>query len=564
MQNRKMRHSPNFGGWFVLKQKGRRRCFIIQYYKQLKKLPHHNINHFSSKQYFKHMKSSASIFLSMLVASLLGGAISLGGYKFFVEETREENFTEKQQVVFSKYANDTETAHDSEAAKPARNYNVPKGLNFVNAAEKVTPAVVHIKTTYQGNAAQFGRHSIEDMFKEFFGDRSLPRDYGNQGKRMSSGSGVIITTDGYIATNNHVVEHANSIEVVLNDKRSYPATIIGRDPTTDLALLKVEGKNLPFVPFGNSDAVKIGEWVLAVGNPFDLTSTVTAGIVSAKARNINILRGRNNYSVESFIQTDAAVNPGNSGGALVDLDGKLVGINTAIATQTGSYSGYSFAVPVTLVKKVMDDLLNYGEVQRALMGVNILDVNAKLAKEKNIDKIEGVYIAGVNPGSGADDAGILSGDIILSINGTKVNTSSALQEIVARNHPGDEIDVKIKRDGEIENVRVTLKNKQQTTEIIRKADKKEVEISELGASFQDIDPKKSAELQIPGGVEIVSLKGGKLKAANIQEGFIITHINQKSIRSVEELQQLIPKLSGGTLLQGVYPNGQNAYYGIGF
>jgi len=374
--------------------------------------------------------STGKIFFSMLLASLIGGAVSIAGYKYFIADERSQSFLERQQVVLSKFSNaegKTKDLSDEQPQKKSeRNYEIPAELNFVDAAEKVTPAVVHIKTTYNGSAASYGRNSLEDMMKEFFGDRGGDDGfYGNRGQRMSSGSGVIITDDGYIATNNHVVEGASSIEVVLNDKRSYEGKIVGTDPTTDLALIKVSGEDLPFVPFGNSDAVKIGEWVLAIGNPFDLTSTVTAGIVSAKARNINILRNRDSYSIESFIQTDAAVNPGNSGGALVDLEGNLIGINTAIATNTGSYSGYSFAVPVTLVKKVMDDLLSYGEVQRALMGVTILDINAEVAEQMDIKEIKGVYINGVNPGSGADDAGILKGDIILSINGVEVNDVSA-------------------------------------------------------------------------------------------------------------------------------------------
>lgn len=512
---------------------------------------------------------TGKIFMSMLFASLLGGAITIAGYKLFIEDDKEQSFQDKQQVVLSKFdktdaANET-TKEPNETSKSTRSYVVPEGLNFVLAAEKVTPAVVHIKTTYNASAASYGRNSLEDMMKELFGDQG-DEYYGNRGQRMSSGSGVIITDDGYIATNNHVVDGASSIEVVLDDKRSYDATIVGTDPTTDLALIKVEGYDLPFVPFGNSDEVKIGEWVLAVGNPFDLTSTVTAGIVSAKARNINILRSRNGdqYSIESFIQTDAAVNPGNSGGALVDLDGNLIGINTAIATNTGSYSGYSFAVPVTLVKKVMDDLLSYGEVQRALMGVSILDINAEFAEQQGIDEIRGVYIANVQPGSGGDDAGIVTGDIILSINDVDVNTVSALQETVARNRPGDEIDVKLKRDGEIENIRVTLKNRRQTTEIISREDVIEELIPELGAEVQDVSVDALSELGLNSGIKVAKLKEGKLKAANVQEGFIITHVDKKPVSNAEDLKAIFNDLDGGVLIEGIYPDGEKAYYGIGF
>ncbi len=496
----------------------------------------------------------------MLLASLLGGAFSIVGYKYFIQESPTQSLEERQNVVLSRFL-----AEDSAGTVDAhRNYVVPDGLNFVAAAERVTPAVVHIKTTYNGTAAQFGKNSVEDMFREFFGERGEDGYYGNRGQRMSSGSGVIITDNGYIATNNHVVEGASKIEVVLNDKRRYEATIVGTDPTTDLALLKVEGQGLPFVPFGDSDGIKIGEWVLAVGNPFDLTSTVTAGIVSAKARSINILRSRSNYSIESFIQTDAAVNPGNSGGALVDLDGRLIGINTAIATNTGSYSGYSFAVPVTLVRKVMDDLLSYGEVQRALMGVSIIDVNAELAESESLEVIEGVYIAGVNPGSGAADAGILRGDVILAIEGTKVNNVSELQEIVARNRPGDEINVTLKRGSEVQTVRVTLKNNRQTTEIITRADRDKLLIAELGAEVEEATHAELAELGINSGIKVAKVKEGKLKAANVQEGFIITHVDKKPVSSSEDLRNMLTNIKGGMLIEGVYPDGEKAYYGIGF
>ncbi len=513
--------------------------------------------------------NTGKLFLSMLLAALLGGAISIAGYKYLAGDSNEQSFQDKQQVVLSRFENrgdSTGNATVNSSATETKRYEIPAGLNFVAAAEKVTPAVVHIKTTYDGTAAQYGRNSIEDMLRNFFGDGGEDGYYGNRGQRMSSGSGVIITDDGYIATNNHVVEDASRIEVVLNDKRSFDATIVGTDPNTDLALIKIEGNSLPFVPFGNSDEVKIGEWVLAVGNPFDLTSTVTAGIVSAKARNINILRSRtrSNYSIESFIQTDAAVNPGNSGGALVDLEGKLIGINTAIATNTGSYSGYSFAVPVSLVKKVMDDLLSYGEVQRALMGVSIVDVNAELAEMEDLDEVEGVFIMGVNPGSGADDAGIVRGDIILGINDIAVNNVSELQEIVAQNRPGDQVKVKLKRNDTIEEVMVTLKNRQQTTEIITRADREKGMVSELGAEVVDLEAEELAELGLNSGIKVVELKEGKLKAANVQEGFIITHIDKRPVSSTDNLREMLSNIDGGVLIEGIYPDGEKAYYGIGF
>ena len=315
-----------------------------------------------------------NFFLGLLAASVLGAAAALGGYKILFKETRYDTFDDKQNVRFANYAGDVV---------------VPEGLNFVYAAEAATPAVVHVRTMYergkdQSEARGFEDSPFGDMFKDFFGGQG---NIAPPQPMAGSGSGVIISDDGYIVTNNHVVGDADKIQVVLNDRRSYEAKVIGTDPNTDLALIKIEEKNLPFLKFGDSDKLKIGEWVLAVGNPFDLTSTVTAGIVSAKARNINILaREGNQYAIESFIQTDAAVNPGNSGGALVNLKGELVGINSAIATRTGTFNGYSFAVPSDLTKKVMDDLLKYGEVQRGLLGVSIRTVDADLAKEKRLRK----------------------------------------------------------------------------------------------------------------------------------------------------------------------------------
>ncbi len=304
---------------------------------------------------------------------------------------------------------------------------------------------MHIKTRLTvPNTPALGEEAGEDPFRDF---HSSP--FHNPGPRESAGSGVVISPDGYIITNNHVIEKAKWIEVILDDKRTYVGTVIGTDPTTDLALVKIEEEDLPFAVYGNSDHLKVGEWVLAVGNPFDLTSTVTAGIVSAKGRNINILRTEDNMQVESFIQTDAAVNPGNSGGALVNLKGELIGINTAIATQSGISQGYSFAVPVSLARKVMEDLLKFGTVQRALLGVRIDDINAQLAQDKGIDYIRGVFVQDVNENSAAYEAGIKSGDVILKIDDREVNSTSELQSYVATFHPGDKIDITYNRKGRV-------------------------------------------------------------------------------------------------------------------
>lgn len=446
---------------------------------------------------------------------------------------------------------------------PVKYVNMPSGspetnIDFTSAADLSVHAVVHVKTTYPlSSSNQFYQY---DPFRDFFGQRSPQR----QEAPMSSGSGVIVTQDGYIVTNNHVVEGGEKIEVTLNDKRSYTADVIGTDPATDLALLKINDSNLPFITYGNSDNVKVGEWVLAVGNPFNLTSTVTAGIVSAKGRNINILDNDPNkglFPIESFIQTDAAVNPGNSGGALVNTKGELVGINSAIASNTGSYTGYSFAIPVNMTRKVVADLLEFGEVQRAFIGVNILDLNAKLAKEKSINEIKGVYVSGLAPGGSGEEAGIREGDVITKIGETTVNNVPELQEQISRFRPGNKINITLKRNNQEKILPVTLKNKNGNTDVVEKP---KVEVSSaLGASFEDISASDMKKLGIENGLRVSKLGSGKLLSAGIKEGFIITGIDKKRITNVEDLKTALESKKGGVLIEGVYPNGMRAYYGFG-
>ena len=321
-------------------------------------------------------------------------------------------------------------------------------VDFTNAAEMSVGAVVHVKTKYN----VYGKQYVDPFYQFFFG---RPQQQP-QGQAQATGSGVILSQDGYIVTNNHVIAQANEIEVVLNDKRSFTAQLIGTDPNTDIALLKIEATGLPTLEMGNSDDLKVGEWVLAVGNPFNLTSTVTAGIVSAKARNINILDA--DMKIESFIQTDAAVNPGNSGGALVNTRGELVGINTAIASQTGSYAGYAFAVPTSIVQKVVADLRQYGSVQRALLGIRMLDITSEVQQYYGLNTLEGVYIAEVVDGSAAEKGGVLEGDVVVAMNGVSINSSSELQEKIARKNPGDEVTLTVLRDGKRLDLRVKLTN----------------------------------------------------------------------------------------------------------
>ncbi|MCK5703452.1 MAG: Do family serine endopeptidase [Cyclobacteriaceae bacterium] len=485
------------------------------------------------------------LMVGLLFASLFGGIVALGGYKLFEKET--PSFIQSplnNNVQFSSYLNDS-------------SFTVPAGLNFVYAAEIATPRVVHIKSTISPTASNNPHRSpYDDMFRDFFGD---PRGYhGQQRPAQSAGSGVIISENGYIVTNNHVIADADEMEVTLYDNRTYIATLVGTDPNTDIAVIKIDEEDLPFVNFGNSDIVKVGEWVLAVGNPFDLTSTVTAGIVSAKGRNIGILRER--YGIESFIQTDAAVNPGNSGGALVNLRGELIGINTAIATPTGSYAGYSFAVPVSLVEKVVDDLVEYGIVQRAVLGIEILNVNDPRIDE-DLDELKGVYVAVVRPNSAAKEAGLENGDVIIEINKTEVANVAQLQDLVARHHPGDKIDVTYKRNGKTKTLSAKLKNLDNEIKIVKKNDSYVIE----GASLRNASEEEIKNYDVSGGVVLGNIGNGKWKDAGIKDGFLITSINNRSVKNVNELRAVLRDSSGdGVLIKGKYPDGKEVYYGMGW
>lgn len=422
------------------------------------------------------------------------------------------------------------------------------------AAEKSVHAVVHVMTKKRGT----NQYSDNPLYEFFFGPGG---GYRSPEPVMGSGSGVIITTDGYIVTNNHVIAGADEIEVALNDRRTFSALLVGADPTTDIALLKIEADELPFVSYGNSDDLKVGEWVLAVGNPFNLTSTVTAGIVSAKARSINIIaNGRQPLGIESFIQTDAAVNPGNSGGALVNQQGELVGINTAIASRTGSFTGYSFAVPVSIAKKVVSDLMEFGEVQRGLLGVNIAEVNEALAKELDVEleRLEGVFVVGVTPNGGALEAGIKAKDIILSVNGEAVNSVPELQEQISKHRPGDKVNLMIKRDGKTKPFDVVLRNVRGTTGIISAADQDDT----LGATFEPVSQSEKQRLRIRYGIKVTDVGNGKLRDAGVKEGYIITKANRVAIETVDDFKEVVGRVEEGLFLTGIYPNGRVVYYAV--
>lgn len=448
----------------------------------------------------------------------------------------------------------------------------PTPLDFTRLAENVMDAVVHIKSTQIGSSPNARLRQApkpfddffqnDEMFKHFFDDkffyrREIPGQKNQPNIQLGQGSGVIVSQDGYIVTNHHVIANADDLEVTLHDRRSYKATVVGSDPTTDLALIQIKEKSLPTLPFANSNDVKVGEWVMAVGNPFNLNSTVTAGIVSAKARNINILKDQ--FAVESFIQTDAAINPGNSGGALVNLEGGLIGINTAIASPTGVYSGYGFAVPSNLVSKVVEDLMKYGTVQRGVLGVTIRTVDGNLKKDKNLHVMNGVYVDSLLQNSAAAAAGVKVGDVITAVNDMKVESSSELQEIIARHRPGDVVTLKINRKGDEKALKVTLNNAKGNTKLVQKEQSGVLDL--LGAEFETLDEKTASELEIEGGVRVKSLHAGKLsKYTDMREGFVVTKVDGQQVKTVEDLVRLLEKKKGGVMFEGVYEDIPGQYY----
>ena len=484
--------------------------------------------------------SWVSVLVIALAASL--GALYIDRNFFRDQKVAYQTIGERQAEVLGKYFSDT---------LPSFGANI----NFVSAAQRVRGSVVYIRSTYS-KMPELMRKDHENVpeMEDFFKDRSP--------MNQSSGSGVILTDDGYIVTNNHVIDEAGKVEVILENKQSFEAQVIGTDPTTDLALLKINASGLPFLKYGDSDKLQVGEWVLAIGNPFDLTSTVTAGIISGKGRNINILREKSNLAIESFIQTDAAVNPGNSGGALVNLKGELVGINTAIASPTGSYSGYSFAVPSDLTQKVIDDLLKFGTVQRALLGVSIIDIDSRLANELNLKSIEGVYVREVNPGSAAALAKIASGDVILAINGKTVGTVPELQEVVGRFRPGDKVKLEILRKGERQEITVILKNQSGNTQLAKRENNKSIEIKELGGEFASVSTQRKGELGIQSGVEVVRISDRRLEKIGLIEGFVIQKMDKQPVRNPQDVERIYSKAKGGILVEGFNPDGEREFFAL--
>lgn len=428
-------------------------------------------------------------------------------------------------------------------------------VDLTQAAENSIHAVVHIKSTELSKVKTI--QQAPDFFDFFFGEgRGSQRQVQTQ-PRVGIGSGVIISQDGYIVTNNHVIEGSDEIEVTLNDNRQFKGRIIGTDPSTDLALIKIEGDNLPTLPIGDSDALKVGEWVLAVGNPFNLNSTVTAGIVSAKARTLGVYSG----GVESFIQTDAAINRGNSGGALVNTKGELVGINAVLSSPTGAYAGYGFAIPSSIMTKVVTDLKQYGTVQRALLGIQGGDNTAELSKEKDLGVIDGVFVSKVVEGGAAQSAGIKENDVIIAVNDKLVKNMAELQEALAKYRPGDKVNVRIMRDKKEKTLSLTLKNAQGTTKVVKNAG---MEI--LGAAFKELPDDLKKQLNLGYGLQVTGVSGGKMGDAGIRKGFIILKVNGQPMRQVSDLEDALKAAVQSPdqvlFITGMFPSGKRANYAV--
>ena len=499
----------------------------------------------------------------IVLSAMLGGLAVLGG-AHWLGWPGGDTVNSNADASAVQFANYVPSSNAAAAVSPE---------GFTVAAEKAVPAVVHIKAAKRAALARgpgMDLDQLPPMFRDFFG----PRGFEGQGERggeqplqQGSGSGVIISSDGYIVTNNHVVEDAETLDVVLNDERTYTGKVIGVDPTTDIALVKIEAAGLPSIKFADSDQVRVGEWVVAVGNPFSLTSTVTAGIVSAKGRGIGILQRQSEYAIESFIQTDAVVNPGNSGGALVNTQGDLIGINTAISSPTGVYAGYAFAVPSKIVSKVVQDLKDYGVVQRAFLGARIRQIDSEFAKEEGIERDNGVYISEVTTGSAAEAAKLLAGDVITAVDGRATLRSSELLETLGRKRPGDRVVLTIERKNKTLEVPVVLKNQAGTEAVVTAQMMNKKTAAKLGAEVADLDRETAEALDLPGGVRVVAVDAEGLLAqqTDIEPGFIITKIDKRPVRSAEDVQTAIRDAEGqGILIEGRYPDSDRTYYyGIG-
>ncbi|MES2520305.1 MAG: Do family serine endopeptidase [Bacteroidota bacterium] len=480
---------------------------------------------------------------TLAIVGALSSATTLGAYKLFLEKSPSESVFTNTPSAFTRLVSDNTPVV---AGAPGE---------FTYAAEKATPAVVHINTKMTRNVSR----QMVDPFEDFFGGNP----FGGGGSRRqpeaqeASGSGVIISADGYIVTNNHVVQDADEVSVILNDKREMKAKVISTDPSTDLAIIQIKATNLPFLTFGDSDGIRVGEWVLAVGNPFNLESTVTAGIVSAKGRQNIIDRDKDVNPLESFIQTDAAVNPGNSGGALVNLKGELIGINTAIYSRTGQFAGYSFAVPVSIVKKVSADLIKYGNVQRGYLGVNIQEVSSKLVEEKDLKVNDGVYVGGFpTGGSAAQSAGLKVNDVIVKIDGVPTASQSKLMELVGRKRPGETVVVTVNRDGAIKDFNVVLKNKDGNTNIVKGETSTSVTSEYLGAKLANLTDSDKAKYKLQGGAKITEVDpNGRFGYQGFDKGFVISKIDEKPVNGAKEVAEMLANRKGRVKIEGIDVDG---------
>lgn len=490
------------------------------------------------------MKSTIKKFFGYS-ALMLGSALVAGVTTYMLMEKHAGKETVVAVLQDSSYAMPT-ALFDNKPAQP---------IDLTGAAESSLHAVVHIKSTQLGKTQTV--QQMPDLFDFFFGDGMGRQQQVRTQPRVGFGSGVIISEDGYIVTNNHVIDGADEIDVKLNDNREFKGKLIGADPNTDLALVKIEGDDFPTIPIGDSDALKVGEWVLAVGNPFNLTSTVTAGIVSAKARTLGVYNG----GIESFIQTDAAINQGNSGGALVNARGELVGINAVLSSPTGAYAGYGFAIPTSIMTKVVDDLKEFGAVQRAILGISGHDLGDERTKDKDLGTVEGVYVAEVTDGSGAKAAGIEPGDVIVKIAGKKVHNMAELQENIAKHRPGDKVGVTIMRGKKEKDLDVTLKNMQGNTEVVKKFD-----LDMLGAAFQPISEDVKRHLGISYGLQVTGVDKGKFADAGIKKGFVILKVNGHKIASEENLAEVLKSANQSPeralFISGYYMSGRRANYAV--
>ncbi len=465
----------------------------------------------------------------VIICSVVSALLTIVAYRY-IDNPKTIIY---QQSASPTYTNSNFGTPNTQGHNAYRPFISSSPTDFIEAAEAVGPVIVNI-------------NSIDN--RRFW-----------ESSQNSTGSGVLISPDGYIVTNNHVIEDGDKYEVTLYDKSEFSATLIGKDPSTDLALLKIDSESeSPYLPFGNSDSLRVGEWVLAVGNPFNLSTTVTAGIVSAKGRTIDILQGKN--TIESFIQTDAAINPGNSGGALVNTNGELVGINTAIITRTGRYEGYSFAVPVNLVSKVINDLKNYGVVQRGLLGIDMVEVNSSIADKLGLVEIKGVYIKRVEPGSGAAEAGLREEDVIISINGKNVESAPSLSEFIGLQRPGNVLKIEYLRNGKMRSADVLLRNEKNSTEFVTLEVNEFDVLQDLGFELRELSKDEKLRLNIQGVMVKSVYKGSPIARTNMDPGFVITKVNDKVAQNIEEVVELINEAEDKVMLEGIYEHFSGDYF----